>query len=262
VLNFFRRIRRNLANQNKFVQYSRYAIGEIILVVIGILIALQINNFNEQRKDREKEQVVLKQLKEDYETDLIQLKQKMEMRNEIVSSAFSVLKAIDYPDKIVRDSLIINLAKVDSDPTFDPIENDLISSGNIRLIKSEKLKRLLSNWSSDIVALQELEVTWSNKIVQRFEPLLSKLGLSRDVSNYWVSPSNQSGLLDDNSIFMETVIGNSKNRSSIHEITNSREIEGIVSDAISYNKIANAQSESLVKRIDKIIELIESEIND
>ena len=69
-------------------------------------------------------------------------------------------------------------------------------------------------------------------------------------------------MLDDNSIVIETVIGNSKNRSSIHEITNSREIEGIVSDAISYNIIANAQSESLVKRINKIIELIESEIND
>ena len=49
MLNFFRRIRRNLANQNKFVQYSRYAIGEIVLVVIGILIALQINNWNQER---------------------------------------------------------------------------------------------------------------------------------------------------------------------------------------------------------------------
>ncbi len=239
-----------------------YAIGEIILVVIGILIALQINNFNEQRKDREKEQVVLKQLKEDYETDLIQLKQKMEMRNEIVSSAINVLKAIDYPDKIVLDSLIINIAKVDSDPTFDPIQNDLISSGNLRLIKNEKLKRLLSNWSSDIVALQEIEVIWSNKIIQRFEPLLSKLGIIRDVANYWLNSSAQSGLLDGNNNVMETVIGNSKNSSSINEITNSREIEGIVSEAISYNKLANAQSESLVKRINKIIELIESEIDD
>jgi hypothetical protein len=186
----------------------------------------------------------------------------MEMRGEIVLSAINVLKAIDYPDKIVRDSLIINLAKVDSDPTFDPIENDLISSGNLRLIKNEKLKRLLSNWSSDVVALQEIEVIWSNKIIQRFEPLLSKLGIIRDVANYWLNSSAQTGLLDDNSNVMETVIGNSKNSSSIHEITNSRDIEGIVSEAISYNKLANTQSVALVKRISEIIELIESEIND
>jgi len=248
--------------KNKTGKYFKYAIGEIVLVVIGILIALQINNFNEQRKDSEKEQVVLKQLKEDYETDLNQLRQKMDMRDEIVLSALNVLKVIDYPDKIVRDSLIINLAKIDNDPTFDPIENDLISSGNLRLIKNEKLKRLLSNWSSDVVALQELEAIWTNKIVQQYEPLLSKLGITRDVTDYWVNSHNQSGLLDENSYVNETVIGSSKNSSSILEITNNRDIEGNVSEAISYNKLANTQSVALVKRISEIIELIESEIND
>ena len=248
--------------ENKTGKYFKYAIGEIVLVVIGILIALQINNFNEQRKDSEKEQVVLKQLKEDYETDLNQLRQKMAMRDGIVLSALNVLKAIDYPDKIVRDSLIINLAKIDNDPTFDPIENDLISSGNLRLIKNEKLKRLLSNWSSDVIALQELEAIWTNKIVQQYEPLLSKLGITRDVTDYWVNSHNQSGLLDENSYVNETVIGSSKNSSSILEIINNRDIEGNVSEAISYNKLANTQSVALVKRISEIIELIESEIND
>jgi len=262
MIKFFRKIRQNLLMENKTGKYFKYAIGEIVLVVIGILIALQINNFNEQRKDSEKEQVVLKQLKEDYETDLNQLRQKMAMRDGIVLSALNVLKAIDYPDKIVRDSLIINLAKIDNDPTFDPIENDLISSGNLRLIKNEKLKRLLSNWSSDVIALQELEAIWTNKIVQQYEPLLSKLGITRDVTDYWVNSHNQSGLLDENSYVNETVIGSSKNSSSILEITNNRDIEGNVSEAISYNKLANTQSVALIKRISEIIELIESEIND
>lgn len=52
MINFFRRIRRKLAVDNKPLKYLRYAIGEIVLVVIGILIALQINNWNEERKDR------------------------------------------------------------------------------------------------------------------------------------------------------------------------------------------------------------------
>ena len=50
MINFFRKIRRKLADSNQFLKYSRYAIGEILLVVIGILIALQINNKNEERK--------------------------------------------------------------------------------------------------------------------------------------------------------------------------------------------------------------------
>ena len=56
---FFNRIQKQLAKENKFFEYSRYAIGEILLVVIGILIALQIDNWNEWRKDRIKEQIVL-----------------------------------------------------------------------------------------------------------------------------------------------------------------------------------------------------------
>lgn len=262
MIKFFRKIRQTLLTENKFSKYLLYAIGEIVLVVIGILIALQINNFNEQRKDSEKEQVILKQLKEDYETDLIQLKQKMKMRNEIVSSAFNVLKAIDYPDKIVRDTLIMNIAKVDNNPTFDPIQNDLISSGNLRLIKNEKLKRLLTNWSSDVVALREVEVEWSNKMGEQYEPLLRKIGISRDVLNYWIKSSDQSWMLDNDKNTTRSTIGSSKNSVPIHEIINNRELEGLVSEAITYNRPANVQSRALVKRINEIIELIESEIDD
>ena len=50
MLKFFRNIRKNLISNGKTVNYLKYAIGEIILVVIGILIALQINNWNENRK--------------------------------------------------------------------------------------------------------------------------------------------------------------------------------------------------------------------
>ena len=56
---FFNRIRRQLAKDNKFFQYSRYAIGEILLVVIGILIALQIGNWNETLKERAQEKELL-----------------------------------------------------------------------------------------------------------------------------------------------------------------------------------------------------------
>ena len=52
MIKFFRKIRYDLMEKNKTGKYFKYAIGEIILVVIGILIALQINNWNENRKNR------------------------------------------------------------------------------------------------------------------------------------------------------------------------------------------------------------------
>jgi len=59
MINFFRKTRKKLINDNKPLKYARYAIGEIVLVVIGILIALQINNWNEIAKDRKEELLAL-----------------------------------------------------------------------------------------------------------------------------------------------------------------------------------------------------------
>ena len=66
---FFRKIRKKMADDNKPLKYARYAIGEIVLVVIGILIALQINIKNEERKDRNKEKIILETLLSDLKTN-------------------------------------------------------------------------------------------------------------------------------------------------------------------------------------------------
>ncbi len=58
MIKFFRKIRQQLLTENRFTKYSLYAIGEVFLVVIGILIALQINNWNESRKHDKKLQVL------------------------------------------------------------------------------------------------------------------------------------------------------------------------------------------------------------
>src|SRR5210317_532577 len=67
MIKFFRNIRQNLLNEGKTTNYLKYAIGEIVLVVIGILIALQINNWNETRKDRLKEKELKIALLSDFE---------------------------------------------------------------------------------------------------------------------------------------------------------------------------------------------------
>ena len=248
--------------KNKTGKYFKYAIGEIVLVVIGILIALQINNFNESRKDRINEQVVLKQLKEDYQANLLQLEQKMKMRSGIIKSAYKIFEAMDMPNTIIRDSLIKNIATINDDPTFDPIQNDLINSGNIRLITNEKLKRQLSNWTSDVIALQEIEVIWSNKNNQQLDPVIAKLRISRDVSNSYMSNPDQLWMIDSTFNYSNTQIGNSKYGAPINEIITDYELEGLVTNAFGYNQSANIQSQILVKRINDIIELIDIEIVD
>jgi len=69
MIKFFRKIRQNLLIENKTGKYFKYAIGEIILVVIGILIALQINNWNEDRKERKQEKEFITSVKKDLTQD-------------------------------------------------------------------------------------------------------------------------------------------------------------------------------------------------
>lgn len=70
---FFRKIRYQLAKDNQFFKYSRYAIGEIVLVVVGILIALQINTWKQESDNREEEQFYLKKLKDNFQQDTLNL---------------------------------------------------------------------------------------------------------------------------------------------------------------------------------------------
>ncbi len=73
MLKVFQRIRRNLLSQNKFTNYFFYAIGEILLVVVGILIALQVSDWNEHRKFRNQEVKILKQLNSDLEANAFEI---------------------------------------------------------------------------------------------------------------------------------------------------------------------------------------------
>ena len=74
MINFFRRLREKLVAENRFSKYLIYALGEIILVVIGILIALQINTWNEARKDKATGDQYLADIRQDLENDLDQMK--------------------------------------------------------------------------------------------------------------------------------------------------------------------------------------------
>ena len=88
MLKFFRKIRQKLLAQNKIGQYLKYALGEIFLVVIGILIALQINNWNEGRKAQKLSHDILLEIKEN-------LKYNIQKAKEEIGSEYEVIQAID-----------------------------------------------------------------------------------------------------------------------------------------------------------------------
>ena len=71
--NIFIKIRQNLLAENKTGIYLKYAVGEIVLVVLGILIALSINNWNERRNNYQKQEILIKNIIEDLKLDFIHI---------------------------------------------------------------------------------------------------------------------------------------------------------------------------------------------
>ena len=85
MIKFFRKIRQKLISENKFSKYLIYAIGEIVLVVIGILIALQINNWNEQRKSNQLSKEFHQKLADELDAVSIRFKGDADRATELVN---------------------------------------------------------------------------------------------------------------------------------------------------------------------------------
>jgi len=246
--------------ENKTGKYFKYAIGEIILVVIGILIALQINTWNEGRKNNIKEQQILSQLKDEYNANLLQLEQKITHRKRIIEAANKVLQYIDEPLNVNSDSLNSQLNVMIGNPTFKPIQNNLINSGNILLIKNEKLNQLLTTWPSNVVAVQEVEKIWNTRMWESIIPLFNDFGILRDgFYKWWNDEQNLKWILEGTSLNPFQVPKTSKALKA-SDILNKKELEGIISLAVSVNYAANLQSQVLRKRILEILELLNNEI--
>ena len=148
---FFRRIRKKMADDNRPLKYARYAIGEIVLVVIGILIALQINTWNEERIEKRKEQSVLIGLHDTFSRNLDNLNFIIKNSTEAFDASKEIMtllgpNASGYSNSEV-DSLLGHMINY---TTYDPsvgTMDDIINSGKLNIIQNKAIKTNISNWS-------------------------------------------------------------------------------------------------------------------
>ncbi|PWI29050.1 hypothetical protein DI383_13900 [Flavobacteriaceae bacterium LYZ1037] len=258
MIKFFRKIRYNLMNENKTGKYFKYAIGEILLVVIGILIALQINNWNQQRIENKKEHAILLRLTKEFKSNRKQLFEKIESRNDIIKKSNRLLTFFTNPENVQRDSILYYLGSI-VPTTFDPIQNDLVKSGNIEILKSEELKQLLINWSTDVIQLNEIEQMFLRYYETTYTSYIIEIGLQRDLSHsFWQKAS--SSLLEIKEV-SSPIPGNSKiNTISKDQLLSNSKLEGIIAWSLSLNTFNNLEGQTLMKRIDYILEVLDSEI--
>ena len=138
--------------ENKMGKYFKYAIGEIILVVIGILIALQINNWNENRKSLQDQKATIASLKLEFQKNLVDLKANISDIEAILSAGSTILEYTgpDYQEGMLKnlDSLIgMTVRMAVWDPSLYTLSN-IKSSGKLSNLTNNVLKEQLIEWES------------------------------------------------------------------------------------------------------------------
>jgi len=161
MIKFFRKIRQNLLSEGKPEKYLKYAIGEIILVVIGILVALQINNWNEEKKEQVQELKYLIEIKKNLESDLVQIENIRKEYQKISITVDSILIFIKdaKPKTTNYNKLWEYIIEVTYVPSFQSQKNgynNLISAGNINQMKNQELLREISSHYNNIEHFNEL----------------------------------------------------------------------------------------------------------
>jgi hypothetical protein len=185
MIKFFRKIRQRLLSENNFSKYLIYAVGEIILVVIGILIAIQLNEWRNDSINTKQKQKVLLALKTEFEVNLTRLDTVFYYQEQ---SFLKFIKSKDLIDSInyVTDNNILkqNLAHGGFGYSYNPVNGALrsaISSGDIHLIENERLIELLFSWEDLVIdSYEEIELLQKYSM-EIYIPILHKYTQAREI---------------------------------------------------------------------------------
>ena len=247
MIKFFRKIRQNLLMENKTGTYFKYAIGEIILVVIGILIALSINNWNENRKNSNEEIAILQSL----DKNLILAKKQSESLVSTEKDSKAVLLLVLGIDTITdKNSISDNIFK----DAFWSLENnipvintyaDLKNSNKLGLIKNQKIKEKftslevnlnkLKGFLDDRLHVQQIRIDDVSENEINFIPLIKSSIPTINITN--------------------------EKQNNYEQIINNQRIRNLLGIKLNMTQDVLNYRENLDKEIKELIMLIESELH-
>ena len=252
MIKFFRHIRKSLLMENKTSKYFKYAIGEIILVVIGILIALSINNWNENKKAKEKEVKLLIELKDDLQETKTDLITDIEKAQNIMATTNTIYKAIieDQISEITPFKLSTNYL-LDTAKLFPKLSAyEAIQSEGITIITNDNLRKRITNFYQlqlkRVTGAEEYLEDLNNQVFKPYLNTFSSYGSTcKDCKDLFALYNNNEDtqlnlyLIDD---FDDKLVHILKEKFNVYRTLNQRYIE-------------------LSQVIDEIIVLIDQETN-
>jgi len=206
MIKFFRKIRYDIMGKNKTGKYLKYAIGEIILVVIGILIAIQLNEWRNENTRNQQKQKVLKALRLEFQSNLSQLDTILYYNNKTQDTYPKAIKLVNNQN-VTKETFNDAVLSLGYTWSFSPINGALrsgISSGEIHLINNDRLIELLFSWE-DIVEDSKEEIQKLKKYQYDSQPIFDKYIRIVDTWKPYFPGTIQSNFPSDYSGFVKDV---------------------------------------------------------
>ena len=239
MIKFFRKIRKKLLTENKFSKYLIYAIGEIILVVIGILIALQVNNANETRKSNLELDKINNNLIQEFESNKKSLKLQIRQVKKTKRGSLEILSMIGSMENQLQDKNVDSLIETTVFySTWKPtnfVLNELKSSGKLSLLKNAKIKKLLFQWERQT----EVVNAWNRRIEESSQDIIDYIkvnGSLRNINHNRISIKKS--VLDINNIVL----------------FNDPKFENHIDEKVLYSQFLESVYESSDRLINQILE--------
>jgi len=183
MIKFFKKIRYGLLEDNKTAKYFKYAIGEIILVVIGILIALSINNWNDDRKEKNRELKLIASLNE----ELLSISEKIRLNLENNEENLQLVE--DYLDDVKQTEnrkieIVSTLDVFTQSSVSYPIMTNILSANTASTIKNDSLLKELRKLEMSYNKIKESELYLDQLWDSKMSDFLSKNNYSKSLVNY------------------------------------------------------------------------------
>jgi len=190
MIKFFRKIRQNLLSEGKTEKYFKYALGEIVLVVIGILIALSINNWNENRKSKRVVNEIYLNLQNSLVQDSTEVQRTIKSHNKSLKVQKELIlkqvsqESIEFEENNLNQLIADIQIGVFSFFPKTGIYNSIVSNNGMDLLKSTKIKASLINlYDHQYKRYANMDATIENKYhYQLFPVILKKIGYVKNVN--------------------------------------------------------------------------------
>jgi len=201
MIKFFRKIRQKLLSENKFGKYLTYAIGEIVLVVIGILIALSINNWNEERKNNIQGKAYVAEIYREVKKDIMRIDNILDKFETNKIKSRGVLEILESESRYIADSSlftkdVLNIIGVIDVSRQNNTWDELSSSGKIAMIDNDSLDNQLKNfyeyYDKQVIQFSETPAKMREKCRNTYGQCLDISSVDR----YWKTEGNQANSRD------------------------------------------------------------------